>query len=184
MTLRTLILVAGLYCCLSCQQSQLPSLQEEQRRMIEEVKIQLSGTWQIKQAQIQRSELVDINYPTGISKDTLLQNLGTLQIQPATQQSDERILSLEGILQFRNQLLPVHLKFYPHPSKDAPSQGVVFISLGVSASNTPLSQASISYLSAIGFLDENFSIKTTLPQSTMTWQGLNRAMVEAKLQKM
>lgn len=184
MKIRTILSVIGLYCCLSCQQNSLPSLQEEQRRRIEEFKVQLSGTWQIQQAQIKRSELTDINYSTGISKDTVIQNLATLQMQPATLQSDDRILTLEGTLQFQNQLLPVHLKFYPHPSKDAPSQGILFISLGTYAPNTPLPQATISYLTTIGFLEENFSIKTTLPQSTMTWQGLNRAMVEAKLQKM
>jgi hypothetical protein len=184
MKIRSLILAVGLYCCLSCQQSHLPSLKETQMRMIDEFKVLLSGTWQIQQAQIQRNELIDINYPTGIFKDTVLQNLATLQMQPATQQSDDRILTLEGTLLFQNQLLPVQLKFYPHPSKDAPSQGVVYISLGVTALNTPLLKTAISYLTAIGLLDENFSITTAHPQPTMTWQGLNRAMVEAKLQKM
>lgn len=183
MKIHTVISAIILSCCLSCQQARLPSFQEEQMKMIEEFREQFSGTWQIKHAQIQHSELVDINYSTGIITDTLLHNLATLHIQPATQQSDDRLLTLEGTLLFRNQTIPLHIQFYPHTSNESLSQGVVSINLGLSKTNSPLPQAEMSYLTTIGFLGENFSIKTIPKQSTMTWQGLNRAITEAKLIK-
>lgn len=183
MKIHTVISALILSCGLACQQARLPSFKEEQMKMVEEFREQFSGTWQIKQIQIKHSELVDINYPTGITTDTLLQNLATLHIQPATQQSDDRLLTLEGTLLFRNQTIPLHIQFYPYTSKEALSQGVVSINLGLSKTNSALPQAEMSYLTTIGFLGENFSINTTPKQPTMTWQGLNRAIIDAKLLK-
>ncbi|GAB3796966.1 hypothetical protein GCM10028819_15550 [Spirosoma humi] len=166
------------------QQESGPTPTELTIKFVNELRPKLIGTWQMRQAQISHKNLVSVYYSTGITKDTLLQDLAILSLQPSSGiQSDARILELEGSLQFRAKEYPIYAKLYPIQN-DTKLIGTMFVDFNFKEAGLNITSPEVDYLQSIGLIGENFSVETTLGESSMTWRGLNRAIVSASLHKM
>ncbi|GAB4013306.1 hypothetical protein GCM10028808_32000 [Spirosoma migulaei] len=175
-----LALLAVCLCFSQCrQQGNAPTPTELTIKFVDELRPQLVGTWEIRQAQVSHKNLVPVYYSTGITKDTLLQDVATLNLWPSSEkQIDGRILELEGTLQFRATEYPIKAKLWPRQN-DPKSKGTLFLNFAYKESGVTLIPQEVDYLQSIGLIGDNFSVETVLGEPTMTWRGLNRAIISA-----
>ena len=179
-----LALLAMCLCFSHCRQQPIdPTPTELTIKFVDELRPQFVGTWQIRQAQVSHKNLVSVYYSTGITKDTLLQDVAILSLQPSSKkQTDARILELEGTLQFRANKYPIYAKLWPRQN-DPQSKGTLFLDFAYKESGITLVPQEVDYLQSIGLIGDNFSVETVLGEPTMTWRGINRAIVSASLYK-
>jgi hypothetical protein len=178
-----LIVIACCFCFWGCDSAKTnPTPSELTIQYINQLRPQLVGTWQLRHAQISSQKQVAVYHSTGITKDTLLKEVATLTlIHWEGEVSDKRILHLGGTLQFRAKDYPIHIKLWP-TQNDPKMKGFLFIDYHYQR-GLNLTTADSDYLSAIGLIGENFSLETELGSSTMTWKGLNQAIVSANFTK-
>jgi hypothetical protein len=177
------IFIACCFCFWGCDSAKTdPTPTELTIQFVNQLRPQLVGTWQLRHAQISSKKQVSVYHSTGITKDTLLKEVATLMLVAWSDEVvDERILHLGGTLRFRAKDYPIHIKLWPNQNNPK-TKGFLFIDYHYQQ-GLNLNTADADYLSAIGLIGENFNLETELGDSTMTWKGLNRAIVAANFTK-
>lgn len=177
------IVIACCFCFWGCDlRKTTPTPTELTIQFNNQLRPQLVGTWQLRHAQISSKKQVAVYHSTGITKDTVLKEVAVITLVAwSGEVVDERILHLGGTLQFRAKDYPIHVKLWPIQN-NTKTKGVLFIDYHYQQ-GLNLNPSDADYLYSIGLIGENFNLETELGDSTMTWKGLNRAIVAANFTK-
>ena len=183
--------------CKSAPEPQ-PTLDERATALITVLRPRVTGTWQISTAQIKRRELGYFQVDPGITQDTVLRNLATLTLSPASVNNKRLpkeygpVLELEGTVAYGGKTYPIYGLLDVGPTRIAGQsglQGFVLLQYNFTSANFPPGSTSRrveveeDYLHGVGLIGDNFSVEVAENQRTMTWRGLNRAISSAVLQK-
>ena len=168
-----------------------PTLRERSIALVKSLDPRLRGEWSVQQVQVNHKELGYYASPPNptITKDTVLSNLATIRLQPAStadrrRPSDDELAEYTGTIEYKNRFYSIYASLMAGPSRSTNQpdlQGYVFLMLD------PKSSAEFGpdkdYLSGVGIVNDNYIIDLSTDQATMTWQGLNRATRSATLKK-
>lgn len=153
----------------------------------------MTGTWVIRQAQINQKELGYFQISPGITKDTVLQNLATFTLQPASAANkrllkDNPALELEGFIELGSKTYPIYGQVIAGPSRFANQtglQGYIHLEYNFKPSDISLGGRPVEveqdYLHGIGLISDNFSIE--ISNRSMIWRGMGRAITSAIMEK-
>lgn len=169
-----------------CSPPPEPTYTELTIQYINQLRPQLLGTWQFKQTQIEAKKLRSNRYSknyTGIVKDTVLQNMATLNLEPFSGKVyDERVLNLDGSIRFRGKLYPVEVRIYP--IRNEMQKGIMWVAFKhVPNQVIDYDSDDAKYIDTIGLVGVNFNLNTELGQPSMTLKTNDTAITQANLVK-
>lgn len=160
-----------------------PTYAEKEAAVLKQVAPQVAGQW----------TLTDVRYiprplfqrPAGLPRDTVLAQLATLTIVPASVPRPSGRPEFEGQLTYRSKTYPVRFSLYASPDRVVRDQGppayfLLEYNFPVGSHQTEPEE---QFLQDIGLIGENFSLEAEAGQTTMQWKGLNRHLKSITLRK-
>lgn len=162
---------------------------QESVKLMNELTPQMSGTWQLRRVEVKRQTYNNLQAQAGIRKDTVLQDLATLTLKPATKPrympKNDRHAEFEGRIQRNGRSYPVSLYMSAEHGWLAKKTGPqAYFSFGFFFPTEPhITEPEEALLSNLGLVDDVFTLETTVGQPTMIWKGLSRGISQIDLQK-
>lgn len=165
-----------------CSPPPAPSYAELVVQFNNQLRPQLLGSWQFKQVHVSATKLGWSPNFTGITKDTTLQNLAALTLEPFTGKVlDERVLNLGGRLRFQGRLYPIEVKVYPMLNV-ANTKGVMWVAFKYDP-QIDYNSAEVKFMKSLGLVDSNFNFDTEFGQPFLTLQTTDKGLASASLFK-
>ncbi len=177
--------------CVSSGFDPVPTIDESSVQLMNKLKPQIEGVWEVRQAQINHKELGYFQSSPGITKDTLLQYLATVTLRLASGPNqrtplDSRYGEFSGTVQFRNKTYPVYGLLSAGPNRlnnQQRLQGYLGLQFDFPVGDVHLTSPEEDYLRGIGLINDTFAVEIISDRPIMMWRGLNRAITSAALQK-
>jgi hypothetical protein len=186
-TFRYLLPFAGLATSCASTPDVVPALtyNEKETAVLNQVAPQVAGQWTLTDVRYVRRPL--FQYPASLPRDTVLAQLATLTIAPASVPRPSRNgrPEFEGHLTYRSKTYPVRFSLYASPDRVVRQQGppayfLLEYNFPVGSHQTEPEE---QFLQDIGLIGENFSLEAEAGQTTMQWKGLNRHLKSITLRK-
>ena len=186
------LMISGCFVqCAPSDSEPTPTLDELSVQLMNELKPQLEGTWEIRQVQINYKELGYFQSSPEITKDTLLPYLATVTLQSAAGPNqrtpkDSRYGEFTGTIQFRTKTYPIYGLLSAGPNRltnKQKLQGYLGLQFDFPVGDVHFTSPEEDYLRGIGLFNDTFAVEIMSDQPTMLWKGLNRAITSAAVQK-
>jgi hypothetical protein len=168
--------------CWQCSPPPAPSHAELVAQFNNQLRPQLLGSWQFKQVQVSATKLGWSPNYTGITRDTTLQNLAEMILEPFTEKVfDERVLNLGGSLRFQGRAYPIEVKVYPMLNV-AKTKGVMWVAFKYDP-QIDYNSADVKFMESLGLVNANFNFDTEFGQPFLTLQTTDKGLALASLVK-
>ena len=156
---------------------------EKEAAVLKQVAPQVAGQWTLTDVKYVRRPL--FQYPASLPRDTVLAQLATLTIAPASVPRPSGRPEFEGQLTYGSKTYPVRFSLYASPERVVRQQGpsayfLLEYNFSVGSHQTEPEE---QFLQDIGLVGEQFTLEAEAGQTTMQWKGLNRHLKSITLRK-
>ena len=190
-TLLCLIISLCFSQCMSSGPEPTPTINELSVQLMKEIKPQVEGVWEVRQVQINHAELGYFQSSPGIRKDTLLHYLATVTLRSASGPNkrtplDNRYGEFTGTVQFNAKTYPIYGMLSAGSNRlvnGQKLQGYLGLQFDFPVGDVHITSPEEDYLRGIGLINDTFAVEFVQGQPVMIWQGLNRAITSAVVQK-